>query len=42
MSPVVYDTILSAIHNADRDGMQHDIVVYDTILSAIHNTTLTT
>ena len=34
---VVYDTILSAIHNAVSIAAASETVVYDTILSAIHN-----
>ena len=34
---VVYDTILSAIHNRALCEAFDTIVVYDTILSAIHN-----
>ena len=34
---VVYDTILSAIHNLTHRSGQNTVVVYDTILSAIHN-----
>ena len=34
---VVYDTILSAIHNYRQCYGRYSIVVYDTILSAIHN-----
>ena len=37
MSPVVYDTILSAIHNIPMSAILRRRVVYDTILSAIHN-----
>ena len=37
MSPVVYDTILSAIHNDAHMRFYANQVVYDTILSAIHN-----
>ena len=34
---VVYDTILSAIHNIFEHLLVLCLVVYDTILSAIHN-----
>ena len=34
---VVYDTILSAIHNSYELRFRDRSVVYDTILSAIHN-----
>ena len=34
---VVYDTILSAIHNRLQSTVRCVGVVYDTILSAIHN-----
>ena len=35
--PIVYDTILSAIHNAGGQVYRWAPIVYDTILSAIHN-----
>ena len=35
--PVVKDTILKAIHNADHGSKKQLIVVKDTILKAIHN-----
>ena len=37
---VVYDTILSAIHNSTATRGWLIVVVYDTILPAIHNSTL--
>ena len=37
MSAVVYDTIMSAIHNTICSGQAKLTVVYDTIMSAIHN-----